>query len=69
MGRDDPGSRSAIRKGCTCPTSDNLHGKGITTLDGDVYFWMDDDCPLHGKTKDQDDEEEEALDRYLLPRT
>ena len=70
MGRDDPGSKSAINKGCTCPVIDNNHGKGVSTLSGDILFWMDDGCPMHGHVIEQEevDEEEAAFDKYFLPR-
>lgn len=42
----NPGSDEAIEAGCTCPVLDNCHGKG-----GDPfgYFWINLDCPIHGK--------------------
>lgn len=67
MGRNDPGSKSAIRKGCTCPVEDNNFGKGVNNLDNEPMFWMNQDCPLHGNDQDTDEVEDE-LDRYLLPR-
>ena len=66
MGRNDPGSKSAIRKGCTCPVEDNNYGKGVLNLEKEPLFWMDQDCPVHGNHNR--DEEEDELDRYLLPR-
>lgn len=67
MGRNDPGGSSAVKNGCTCPVMDNNRGKGVATLDGDILFWMDQDCPLHGQDNNNDEDEDE-LDRYLLPR-
>lgn len=70
MARNDPGSKSAINKGCTCPVLDNHRGKGIPTVDGKPVFWISADCPLHANPDDYltDDPEEELLDKYLLPR-
>lgn len=70
MGRNDPGSKSAINKGCTCPVIDNHHGKGIPMSDGSPYFWINDTCPIHKNYyngSQEDDPEEELLDKYLLP--
>lgn len=68
MGRDDPGSKSAVKKGCLCPQMDNAHGKGIPASDGQVLFWMTDECPMHGARQEEIDPEEAELDKYLLPR-
>lgn len=69
MARNDPGSKSAINKGCTCPVLDNARGRGIPTVDGQRVFWISADCPLHTDPDDyMDDPEEELLDKYLLPR-
>lgn len=47
----NPGSQAAIENGCTCPVMDNYHGKGSGYYEdnGDVAFWLDDKCPLHGQ--------------------
>lgn len=39
----NPGSKEAIKRGCTCPTMDNNNGKGILPN----QFWVSADCPLH----------------------
>lgn len=40
-----PGSDAAIAKGCTCPVSDNAHGKGYMGIAG-VYVYHG-ECPVH----------------------
>lgn len=67
MGKNNPGSPAAIKRGCSCPSVDNNRGKGVATLDGDVLFWMDEECPLHGNDNNNNEDDDE-LDRYLLPR-
>ena len=42
-----PGSDAAVRQGCTCPVLDNRHGQGSGW--GKNAFWVNTDCPLHGK--------------------
>lgn len=49
----NPGSNDALDKGCTCPVLDNGHGKG-RVIDGKIQFWINWDCPLHGKDADKD---------------
>lgn len=44
----NPGSEAAIRAGCICAVIDNHHGEGIRRPNGDVDFWINGDCPLHG---------------------
>ncbi len=46
----NPGSREALRRGCTCPVEVNLHGQGVRTGDT-VRFYRNQECPLHGKAK------------------
>ncbi len=47
-----PGSPDAIAQGCTCPVLDNAHGRGRLG-DGDRYgWWINAECPLHGKDAD-----------------
>jgi hypothetical protein len=41
----NPGSDEALDKGCTCPVLDNAHGRGYMNQ---VYFWINNNCPLHG---------------------
>jgi len=49
----NPGSREAIKAGCTCPVLDNEYGEGAYIgLDGKPLFWIDPDCPLHGMNSD-----------------
>ena len=38
-----PGSKEAIKLGCTCPVLDNNHGKGL----GDGQYWYSQDCNYH----------------------
>lgn len=48
-----PGSPAAVANGCTCPTSDNAHGKGFgSDADGGLLFYVMHICPVHdnGKT-------------------
>lgn len=51
--KPNPGSEDAIKQGCTCPVMDNFYGRGIPVKaeEGgvEVAFWMNGDCPLHGK--------------------
>jgi hypothetical protein len=42
-----PGSKEAIELGCTCACADNNHGEGVY-IDGQLNFWQDEFCPLHG---------------------
>jgi hypothetical protein len=44
----NPGSDAAIKKGCTCPVLDN--GRGNEELGRIRGFWIDQDCPIHGKS-------------------
>lgn len=46
MPLENPGSPSAVGKGCTCPIQENKHGFGIDMGDGPV-FWTAPSCPLH----------------------
>lgn len=43
--RHMPGSDAALDAGCRCPVLDNGRGKGR----GDGNFYVNADCPLHGK--------------------
>lgn len=47
----NPGSDEAIAQGCCCPVLDNAHGKGAWLGYSDHAFWVDVECPLHGKGK------------------
>lgn len=42
----NPGSRAAIKLGCTCPVLDNNYGVGKDFLGKDA-FWINSGCPLH----------------------
>jgi hypothetical protein len=51
-----PASKLAIYLGCRCAVMDNHFGKGLTAGYGtpdSPAFWMQEDCPLHGKDKDR----------------
>lgn len=43
----NPGSTLALKKGCLCPVLDNNHGSGSSW--GPGKWWVNADCPLHGK--------------------
>jgi len=43
----NPGSKEAIKVGCTCPVMDNNYGHGAYSLNGQSMFWYDLECPLH----------------------
>lgn len=43
-----PGSDEAVAKGCTCPVSDNGHGRGAYQIGGKWQFWTDAACSVHG---------------------
>ena len=52
-----PGSDEAVKAGCRCPVLDNGHGRGRGG-DGEKYGWvMNGDCPLHGLTEDEREED------------
>jgi len=49
-----PGSDEAVAQGCTCPVADNAYGLGLFGIyhggpDDARLFWVNEDCPLHGK--------------------
>lgn len=45
----NPGSDEAVKQRCVCPRRDNNYGKGISTgVDGEPWFFINFDCPLHG---------------------
>jgi len=48
MTTPNPGSQEAQKGGCTCAVMGNHYRQGIPMPDG-VQFWINDDCPLHGK--------------------
>ena len=43
----NPGSREAIRKGCTCSAEDNCEGAGAYA-DGERAWWYSAECKIHG---------------------
>jgi hypothetical protein len=45
-----PGSKKARDEGCTCPVVDNHYGAGFP-FNGEISFWIREDCPLHGEPK------------------
>jgi len=47
----NPGSREAIKEGCTCPVMDNGYGSGsgYRSDDGEMLYYISDDCILHVK--------------------
>ena len=48
-----PGSPEAVAAGCTCSVMDNHHGEGIPRRDGTRYWWIDENCPVHGVFSDE----------------
>jgi hypothetical protein len=45
----NPGSEEALALGCCCPVLDNHHGAGIPWGGrGELCFWVNGACPLHG---------------------
>ena len=47
----NPGSKEAVRQGCTCPVFDNNEGEGIV-IQGTRCFWTIGMCPMHGIEKE-----------------
>jgi hypothetical protein len=43
----NPGSDAAVAIGCTCPVTDNGHGRGAWGING--LFWRSLDCPVHAQ--------------------
>ena len=48
----NPGSDEALKAGCECPVFDNGHGQGAFPYP-DGCFWINQNCPLHGKPKQE----------------
>ena len=48
----NPGSNEAKDRGCSCPVLDNFHGMGAFGDDESPLFWINEDCPLHGRKDD-----------------
>ena len=47
----NPGSKEAIKRGCTCAVMDNNYGRGAR---GDPkQFWVSVDCPLHSMERER----------------
>lgn len=46
MKKPNPGSKEAVKRGCTCAQLDNNYGKGARGKPN--LFWVSADCPLHG---------------------
>ena len=52
--KPNPGSKEAIKLGCTCPVIDNRYGEGAYNDEqGNPLFWMNDDCPVHGEVSNE----------------
>lgn len=48
-----PGSDEARKQRCVCPRILNNHGKGASEgMDGELMFYINVDCPLHGLEAD-----------------
>jgi hypothetical protein len=47
----NPGSKAAIKKGCTCPIIDNGHGRGWGYEEEKVFI-MNKGCPVHDPIKE-----------------
>jgi hypothetical protein len=43
----NPGSEEAGKMGCTCAVLDNHRGAGFL-WDGEIAFWITEECPIHG---------------------
>ena len=50
--RFPPGSKRAIKMGCTCAVIDNSYGLGGFDLP-DGQFWVSANCPIHGHFRDK----------------
>lgn len=51
MKTPNPGSSEAIKAGCCCAVLDNHHGQGFH-MKGELVFWMNECCKLHGSGKE-----------------
>jgi hypothetical protein len=47
----NPGSKMAIRIGCTCPVIDNHYGLGFNYGSSENLFVYNSECPIHGVSK------------------
>jgi len=43
--KPNPGSREAVKAGCTCPVIDNRYGRGYYGVAGEFVYNMS--CPIH----------------------
>lgn len=49
-----PGSREAVKAGCTCPIVDNHFGRGAyPTKSGPVIYIYNATCPVHNPADDR----------------
>jgi len=51
QGIPNPGSSSAIARGCACPRMDNRYGRGVTVAH-DLCFYVAAGCPVHAPIVD-----------------
>ena len=47
----NPGSQAALNRGCKCPVIDNHYGHAKPW--GEFGWWINADCPLHGRPSEQ----------------
>ena len=47
--KPNPGSKEAVKQGCTCAIWDNSYGKGIGGNGELNGWWINGACPLHGQ--------------------
>ena len=47
MTAPNPGSQAALNLGCRCPVLDNNYGRIAPW--GEFGWWINGDCPLHGR--------------------
>lgn len=55
----NPGSYEALEMGCRCPMYDNNKGLGCDW--GNGLFWINPECPLHGKEAKRTEEDTRTL--------
>ena len=63
----NPGSKEALNLGCKCAVYDNNHGDGIgkDSNTGEELFWINLECPLHGKEQRSEKPKEPYCDPSL----
>jgi len=49
--KHNPGSKEAVKNGCTCATMDNRNGKGFGYIKGELQFWISESCPMHSESE------------------